>query len=213
MENIFPIILILHIIAGTLALLLGTLNILRKKGDTIHKKAGIVFVVAMISTGLSSLILATINPNIFLFTVGIFTIYLAGTGYFYLRYSINIYRTGIIFLSSFLFLGALFFLYTGIKFLLASEVFGLVFLFFGVISARFLATDFLFIKNKTITDYSAALRQHIQRIVAAYISAFTAFLVVNNGYMDFIPPFLIWLLPSVIFTPVIIYWSKKYKAA
>jgi hypothetical protein len=47
---------------------------------------------------------------------------------------------------------------------------------------------------------------HIQRMIAGYIAALTAFLVVNNTYL---PSIVAWLLPTVIFTPLIFYWSKK----
>jgi hypothetical protein len=43
-------------------------------------------------------------------------------------------------------------------------------------------------------------------MIAGYIAALTAFLVVNNTYL---PSIVAWLLPTVIFTPLIFYWSKK----
>jgi hypothetical protein len=47
---------------------------------------------------------------------------------------------------------------------------------------------------------------HIQRMVGSYIAALTAFLVVNNTYL---PPLMAWLMPTIIMTPLIFYWSKK----
>jgi len=49
---------------------------------------------------------------------------------------------------------------------------------------------------------------HIQRIIGAYIAALTAFLVVNN---QILPGYVAWLLPTIIFTPVIIKYSRKYQ--
>jgi hypothetical protein len=39
----------------------------------------------MVNTGISSLIVALIHPNVFLFIVGVLTVYLVGTGDRYMR--------------------------------------------------------------------------------------------------------------------------------
>ena len=85
MELLFQIILIIHVIAGSLGLLNGTINILQKKGGKRHRQIGRLFVFFMITTGISSIILAILHPNNFLLIVGIFTIYLFGTGDRYMR--------------------------------------------------------------------------------------------------------------------------------
>ena len=87
LELLFQIILIIHIIAGSLGLLTETINILLKKGGKRHRQIGRLFVFFMVTTGISSIILAILHPNNFLLIVGIFTIYLVGTGdrYMWLR--------------------------------------------------------------------------------------------------------------------------------
>tara|TARA_R110000868_G_scaffold216817_2_gene466973 strand:+ start:199 stop:429 length:231 start_codon:yes stop_codon:yes gene_type:complete len=74
---IFKIVLALHIIFGTTGLLLGTTVLLRKKGDRLHKNLGKIFTTAMVGTGLAAFYLSYVHPNLFLFTIGIFTIYLS----------------------------------------------------------------------------------------------------------------------------------------
>lgn len=59
--------------------------------------------------------------------------------------------------------------------------------------------------NNTVKNYWLLI--HIQRMIGAYIAALTAFLVVNNTYL---PSLAAWLLPTVILTPLIFYWSKMY---
>jgi uncharacterized membrane protein YbaN (DUF454 family) len=49
-------------------------------------------------------------------------------------------------------------------------------------------------------------------MTGAFIASATAFLVVNAKYFpDIIPGFVYWLLPTIIFTPLIVKWSKKYQ--
>src|SRR5688572_28074925 len=84
MDIIFTTFLTLHIIGGSLGLLTGTINLVRRKGDKNHKITGKVFSYAMLTAGVSSFVLSIIHPNYFLFMVGVFTVYLVGTGYRFL---------------------------------------------------------------------------------------------------------------------------------
>jgi uncharacterized membrane protein len=63
-----PILLPVHIVAGGLAMVLGAVALLAAKGATLHRKAGILFVYAMLTMGISASILALryglSNPNL-----------------------------------------------------------------------------------------------------------------------------------------------------
>jgi uncharacterized membrane protein len=85
METLFKTLLYLHIAGGVIGLLTGTVELARRKGDSSHKLIGKVFVYGMLVAGLSSLALASIHPNYFLFIVGVFTVYLVLTGYRYMQ--------------------------------------------------------------------------------------------------------------------------------
>jgi uncharacterized membrane protein len=195
---LFNIILALHIISGSLGLLLGTIIMLRKKGDRIHKLTGKIFTLAMVSTGLSALYLSFVHPNLFLFIVGIFTIYLSISGYRMIRLKkvhqgqkTQLFDT---ILSSVMFLCSLIFFYIAIKYLIAKVVFGIVFALFGMVSLRLCYIDYKVYTGK-ITDKMFGIKNHIGRMTGAYIAACTAFLVVNN---TFLPPVLAWSLPGII---------------
>ena len=84
MEMLFKVLLMLHIIGGGVGLLSGTINIIRKKGDKKHKLTGKFFMYGMLLSGLSALVLSVMHPNYFLFIVGVFTLYMVGTGERYL---------------------------------------------------------------------------------------------------------------------------------
>ncbi|MBL0024239.1 MAG: hypothetical protein WBP08_19380 [Saprospiraceae bacterium] len=214
MDTIFRTFLVIHIIAGTIGLLSGTINIIRKKGDKKHKLAGKFFLYGMLTVGLSAFVLSLMHTNYFLFIVGVFTFYMAATGDRYL--SLRELRTTqkpklidwILTISMLLFGVA--FIGFGIYHLINGENFGIVFIVFGFIGLRMVSKDIQNYKGKTeIVNYW--LVAHLQRMIGAYIAALTAFLVVNGKYFDgLIPNYLLWLLPTLILLPLIIKWTKKY---
>lgn len=195
----FKLILICHIVAGFISLFLGTFILIRKKGDKIHKKLGKIFAIAMVSNGLLAFVLSYIHPNLFLFIVGVFSIYLTITGYRAISLK-NISKderpklfdyivTLLMFLASFVFL------YFGICYLLKSEIFGIVLCLFGLISMRLCFIDYKRYKKTAQEDKLQWLKNHLGRMSGAYIASFTAFLVVNNTYL---PDYLAWSLPGIV---------------
>lgn len=215
METIFRIFLIIHITGGAVGLLTGILNMIAKKGDSRHKIVGKIFFFAMLTAGLSSLVLSTLKPSLFLFIVGIFTVYMVGTGYSYLHLKmlnknqkpkmIDWTLTIAMMLAAFLFIGI------GIMSLLKSNLFGLVFITFGSLGLLFVRHDFKNYSGKShLLNYW--LSEHLQRMIGAFIASSTAFLVVNAKYLpESIPIIVYWLLPTLIFTPLIIKWANKYE--
>jgi uncharacterized membrane protein len=70
----------IHIAAGGLAIVLGAIALMVKKGGTLHRRAGLLFVCAMVAMGASASILALrknpAGPNVL---VGLLTLYFTGT--------------------------------------------------------------------------------------------------------------------------------------
>src|SRR5262245_45268281 len=70
----------IHVAAGGLAIVLGAVALLVKKGGTVHRRSGLLFVCAMIVMGTSASILAfrksPSDPNVF---GGLMTLYFVGT--------------------------------------------------------------------------------------------------------------------------------------
>ncbi len=87
MEKIYDILLAVHIVTGFIGLVCGLLNMSMKKGAKTHRIAGRFFVAGMIVSSIIALVMVSIKSYYFLFVVGIFTIYLVGTGnrYIYLK--------------------------------------------------------------------------------------------------------------------------------
>lgn len=215
MKTLFNVFLALHIAGGSVGLFTGTLNLVQKKGNKKHRIVGKIFVFGMLTTGISALVLSALHPNNFLFIVGIFTIYLVTTGnrFVYLKMlgesqPPTVVDRGITFC---MLITALLFILLGIKNLLVSNTFGIVFIVFGALGLRFSKIDFDHYKGK-FKSKNYWLLVHLQRMTGAYIAAVTAFLVVNAKYSPFnLPPVVFWLLPTFILTPLIIFWSRKYK--
>ena len=197
--------LIVHIIGGTIGLLSGTFIVLSKKGNSVHKKSGKLFTYSMSLSMMAAFPISYIKENIFLFCIGIFTIYMIITGNRALSHKINqkvkiLDYTITVIMVLFGLVLMIYGIYKGGQMLVISAVFSFISLFF-------VWNDYRFYFGK-MNLQNPGLTIHIQRMTGAYIAAFTAFLVVNNTIL---PGVIGWLLPTFIFVPLIIYWSRKRK--
>ena len=214
MNIIFKVFLTLHIVGGSVGLLTGMLNIMRKKGDKNHRLIGKIFFVSMLIVGASSLVLSYVHPNYFLFMVGVFTLYMVGSGQRYLKHKQQDKLDSKVIewtMTILMLLAGLFFVGIGILTIIKSNLFGLIFITFGSLGLLFVRQDFKNYNDKT-TIKNYWLVDHLQRMTGGFIAALTAFLVVNAKYFpEQIPSFVYWLLPTFILTPLIIKWSGKYE--
>ncbi|MBX0333755.1 hypothetical protein K3G39_10955 [Pontibacter sp. HSC-14F20] len=82
MEQTIRILIYIHAFFGGLGLITGMISILVNKGAINHKKAGNIFSYSMVISSLISLFIARMpnHENLFLFLIGIFTIYLVLSG-------------------------------------------------------------------------------------------------------------------------------------
>ena len=103
------------------------------------------------------------------------------------------------------------FIVQGIIHLVSQNTFGIVFIAFGGIGLNFVRRDFSNYRGKAETK-NYWLIAHLQRMTGGYIAALTAFLVVNfRLFPEGTPAVLVWLLPGLVLTPLIVKWSRKYK--
>lgn len=214
MQLLFKIFLALHIMGGATGLIAGTINLLRVKGDRLHRRAGTAFMYGMYTAAGCALVLSVIHPNAFLFIVGVFTIYMTATGKRYLLFKQKAIEPGIIdwLLALVMGLTSLAFIVLGLFKLTEGQSFGIVYFVFGLLGARFVRTDIINYKGRsTVKNYW--LTTHLQRMMGSYIAAITAFLVVNvpSSALPAVPHFVFWLLPTAIVVPLIISWTRKYK--
>lgn len=208
MKILFNTLLGIHIIAGSLSLAIGLLTLSRKKGDKQHKKIGNIFYISMLVASGFAIPMSFLHPNFFLFSISIFTIYLLLSGKRYLK--IKTEKDFILFdkiLTLMLILFSVIFIYVGIKNVIKSNNFGIVFIVFGILGALLVMQDYINWQGKSkIKNFG--LIAHIGRMIGGYIATVTAFLVVNNTFM---PNIAAWLLPTFLFMPLQIMWERKYK--
>ena len=210
--QLYIILLTLHIAGGSLGLISGTVIMVRKKGDKLHRRLGKVFFYSMLTSSLAALPLAWFKPMIFLFMVGVFTFYMVASGQRYLRFkdknaTFNYIDWSLVGLITAFGLALTFF---GIRSLIEQSLFGAVMLAFGLISLNFARGDLKFYRGAD-QPKNQWLLSHLQRMCGAYIASLTAFLVVNYDMLPFdLSPIVYWLGPSAVITPLIVKWSRQW---
>lgn len=210
MEFIINILIYIHAFFGGLGLITGLISISVKKGAFNHKTTGKIFSYSIIISSLISLIISRIpkHENLFLFLIGIFTIYLILTGNRALTFKIKTKAdwidkliSGTMFLVS---IGMLMLGILGIVYEIENSILHLFFGGFGLLTTiRDFQTFKIFHKKK-----NTWLIYHLGRMIGALIASITAFLVTALN----IETILIWFLPTILGTIYIIYWNKKIES-
>lgn len=200
METLYTVFLIIHIVTGYLALSAGITAIIARKGQTVHRKAGRIFVISMLGVGASALSMSLMKGNQFLLHIGIFTMYQVYGGWRALRQrdlraNFLDWTIATVGLGN----GAVM-LFTG----------NIVLMVFGGISVLLgtgdLRTHLRVLRGKE-THRLAWLRKHIGMMMGAFIATVTAFIVVNVSGVK--PAWVLWLAPTAIFMPVMLYHTRR----
>jgi uncharacterized membrane protein len=213
MQNTISPLFIAHAGAGSVMLLTGLAAMTARKGQSYHRLWGKMYAVATAVVGITGFIIAIIKSNQFLIATSIFVLYMMVSAYrsLYLKkLHLNVRATLtdkiIVGIAA---IGAFFLLWMGVNGLRAGNIGGIVSLVFGGLCAGYTIRD---IKKYTKgpADKMHWLNNHISGMVGSYIAGITAFLSVNAGYFtnDFV--LWIWLGPTVVGTPYIIYNIRKY---
>lgn len=210
--------LIIHVIAGFAALVTGFIAIATKKGKGWHVRAGRIYFWSMILIAITALVLSIVRPNLFLLFISLFSFYLTWSGFRAIRWK-NEPLKGIIRIFDRL-LVPLFFV-TGITMMMLSltamggitqssllQKTKIILLVFGIIFTALTGRNLAMRIGWLAKSKFQWMFDHIQGMLAAYIATFTAFLVVN---VTFLPMVVVWLAPTVVGTPLIAYWVRKYK--
>ena len=161
----------------------------------------------MLLVGVSAIILCVLKFNPFLLIVGLFSLYMAITGY----RSIGLSADKPVNLQTDWFVWGLtlcvMLFYVLVYLQSANTGMAPVLLVFSTILLLMLILDFKFLKKKQTRNRQQLLRRHISRMGGAYIATVTAFFV-TNVHLE--PAFISWLLPTAIGTPAITYFQNKY---
>lgn len=199
-------VLLLHVVSGTMALVLGSVVLSLKKGNLMHRRLGNIFWWAMAVSAAASVPMAYVNQRAFLLLIAQFTGYLLLTGRFVLLAQGPLVTRSWWVLWSSMVVVTLFLFGWGTLLLYYGNTFGLVMLAFGALGSLFCFQDHQWLKGNIAKAHPIA--RHLQRLVGAYIASVTAFLVVNN---ELLPSVIAWLLPTAILVPFIIRWSRRFE--
>lgn len=210
MELLIKIALFLHALSGGISLIAGLFAIFSKKGQKIHLKSGLIYYWSMMAVVITGLILGTYRSNIFILTIAVFSFYMVFTGRRILGNKKEVRALLLDWTATLVCLSiGLFMLYLGIFNAFRIGFAGAVpmLLVFGFFLSWMCIEDVKLMRSKQFKK-GAYLIKHISRMGGSYIATSTAFLVVN---IDLQPQWIIWLLPTVIGTPMITMASKNWR--
>lgn len=204
MEPFIKILIYIHAGFGGIALVAGLIAMIARKGLNVHRKSGLVFYYSMLISAITAMVVGVLpnHQSPFLFAIGVFSLYFVLTGKRALRFKLSnpnlkidrwIARTMI---------------FTGILMIflpmLVSRNINIVLVVFALLGIIFSIRDLRLYKQPELlkTKY---LKIHLGKTIGAYISASTAFVVVNQ----FFPSFYGWFIPGILGGFVIVYWVRK----
>lgn len=206
----FQFLLTVHIIAGTVTLITAAIAIVSKIADTAHSyhvQSGRIFTMAMTVIFITAVGMSLIRFNPPMLFVSIFSFYFAVMGW---RHAIN--RRGTPTLGDQIFTGLMSLTFIGMvgygvyaNFVLG-QPFGTVIIVFGVIGILNSYGDFNYARKGGLKG-KARIAEHLARMLGATIAAVTAFFVINLP-----PSIFVWLVPTVVLTPIIFIWARKINA-
>jgi hypothetical protein len=158
----------------------------------------------MILSGIIAMLVAVLpnHKSPFLFAVGIFSLYFVLTGNRALNFkrknpdlkidkliSIIMIITGILMIS--------------LPIILTKSI-NIILVVFAIVGIIFSVRDLILFKNPEQLR-KGWLKLHLGKMLGGYISATTAFVVVN----EFFPSFYGWFIPGIVGGLIIAYWTKK----
>ncbi|OBX23178.1 MULTISPECIES: hypothetical protein [Bizionia] len=207
MEDIIKIAIYIHAFFGGVGLITGIGSIIVKKGSKLHIQMGKLFSIGMVTSSLISIPISWMpnHENVFLFVIGVFTIYLVLAGNRALKFKNKtqadwVDKT----ISGTMLLFSVFMIAFGIYLITNSNTMSILFLFFGGFGIMLTIKDFLFYNNDD-KPKNAWLIAHLGKMNGALIASITAFFIAGIGVNNLIA----WLSPTVIGTIYIIYWKRK----
>lgn len=205
--TLFKLILVLHVICGTVAFVAAPGAMMAKKGSLWHRRFGSAFFYGMMAVAASAFILWALGSQLFLMLIAVFSFYLAFSGYRAVKIKNRPAEKIDWLVAGAALLAGLGLVVMGAMILYRGDNFGFVALALGGGSAFGAARDMLRFA-RPVADRQAWLINHLTKMLGAYIATVTAVSAVN---FHFLPPVWRWLWPSIIITPLIFMWVRQYK--
>jgi cation transport ATPase len=205
--GIMDILLVIHISAGFVALFSGVGASMVKQwrgAHAWHQRWGNSFFFSMVVIFITAFPMAALSQNFFLLFISLFSMYFAYSGW---RYAKNI--TGRadkqdVFVLCLMVCVCIAMLFYG-AFLWGTndDGNGITLVAFSIIGFVAAGRNFITLRSGSAVG-SQRIAEHATMMLAGCIATVTAF-AVTNFTSD--PVYLLWLLPTVVITPYIIYWN------
>ena len=203
------VLLVIHIIAGTTALASATVALLTAKGGPHHVRAGRVYAAAMAVVCVSAAPLAVIGSDVLLGLIAVFSFYLVFAGWRFARNASGrpggvdwaaVAVMGLTGISMWGY-GAVLFL-RGDSQWVAMGVFGFIAMALSAVDLRY--------HRALLRSGRQRIARHLTNMLAGTIATVTAVVVVN---VQTRPEWLAWILPTVLITPLIVWWNRRVMRA
>jgi amino acid transporter len=203
----YKVLLGLHVVAGNIALLAAAGAVVASKGGRAHAWVGRAFTVGMTVIFLTAIPMTVMKPNLFLFLIALFNAYLTSTGWLRATNRKGVPTRSEWTLAIAMVLTAVVMGGRGIVMLAAGDSMGTVLVVFAGIGGVLGVRDLAGLRAHRFRG-KERIASHLTRMLGGTIGAITAFIVTN---VRFEPAFVLWLLPSVVLTPLIVYWNVRVR--
>lgn len=198
----FPV-LVVHVLAGTVALISGPIPMFSKKGGRLHRKAGMAYFCAMVVTTMAGFVLAMMRNDILLLAIAVFSFFLVFSGFRAARamrgHALD-WRDQAVAATTLLFSVGLFL--WGLPLLTGD--WNVPALFFGIIGSRVAFRRVQDLRAPSGVDW---VNVHFSSMGAGYIATVTAVLLVN---IDFLPSTIVFIAPTLVGALLLARASRKY---
>lgn len=210
MEAFIKFLIFSHVAAGVISLVAAPVSMAVAKGGVAHRISGKIFFWSMVYIFVSAAILGTYHWKPFLLMVSVLSFYLVYSGYRALyQKQINLgkgvqWYDWAVAAACGLFM-LVFLIWSVDVMLKGGNV--ILLLFFSLGGLYSILTEVnAYIKKPDVKH--RWLFNHIGRMVGGFIAAVTAF---STNVLTFMPGLAQWLWPTLIGTPLIIYWIRTYR--
>lgn len=211
MDNLRIITLVIHGIAGAIALTSGTIAAFLRKRRGNHSKVGTVFTYSMYIVAATGITLAIIRPTPFLWALSIFILFMVYTGSNAYRKRSPRAKKNTAFAGIF---GAIALIYMAIASFSHGNSMGFASLVFGGILLTMSFQELRAARGKTKPN---PMIVHLNRMGGSLIAAFTAFFIIGaGGFFESLGislqqiNIILWLAPTFIGTIALIGANRKY---
>jgi uncharacterized membrane protein len=206
--------IVIHIAAGLLSLLAGFVALYATKGSPLHRRAGVVFAIAMLTMTSSAVIMAAfLRPNHMNAVAGAITLYLVATGWLTVRRSVQQMRGITLLFAAIGLIAASYAFAFGMDLLAGSQrIFALPLFLFATIAALGVFGD-LHMLRAGVLQGTRRLARHLWRMTfALWIATMSFFL----GQAKVMPEplrgaFALRSIPVLLVLIALVYWLIRVR--